>query len=77
MSAFRECVFPLMVSTDLTSRGIDIKNLGFVLNFDFPLELENYVHRIGRTGRMEHKAFSISFVYENELEVLREMSLDF
>lgn len=47
MRSFRDGTFPLMISTDLTSRGIDVKNLGFVLNFDFPQELELYIHRIG------------------------------
>lgn len=61
----------------MTSRGIDIKNIGFVLNFDFPITPETYIHWIGRTGWYESESFSISFVYEKELKALREMDLFF
>ena len=42
---------PLMIATDVASRGIDVKDIRYVINFDFPKTLEDYVHRIGRTGR--------------------------
>lgn len=66
-----------MITTDLASWGIDIKNLGFVLNFDFPFAPETYLHRIGWTGRYEHESFSISFVKDVELKALRDMDLVF
>ncbi len=51
-----------IVATDLVSRGIDIDNVSHVINFDLPSEKEQYIHRIGRTGRAEQRGTSISFV---------------
>ena len=42
---------PVMVATDVAARGLDVPNVGAVVNFDFPNGVEDYVHRIGRTGR--------------------------
>ena len=50
-----------MVATDVAARGIDIKNLSLVVNYDIPTEPEVYVHRIGRTGRAGLKGTAISF----------------
>ena len=40
-----------MIATDVAARGLDVKDVEFVVNYDFPLDIENYIHRIGRTGR--------------------------
>lgn len=55
-----------IVATDLVSRGIDIDNVSHVINFDLPSEKEQYIHRIGRTGRAEQKGNSISFITSKE-----------
>ena len=51
-----------IVATDLVSRGIDIENVTHVINFDLPTEKEQYIHRIGRTGRADQLGKSIAFV---------------
>jgi superfamily II DNA/RNA helicase len=48
---FRKGKAPLLVATDVAARGLDIPGVALVLVYDFPLQVEDYVHRIGRTGR--------------------------
>ena len=55
-----------LVATDLVSRGIDIDNITHVINFDIPDQVEQYIHRIGRTGRIDKEGVAISFVSEKE-----------
>lgn len=56
----------LLIATDIIARGVDISNVSHVINFDIPEEPENYIHRIGRTGRAEALGLSISFFTEKE-----------
>ena len=58
--------FPILIATDVASRGLDIDNVDLVLNYDLPHDFEVYTHRIGRTGRAGKNGISISFV-ENEI----------
>lgn len=51
LASFREGRMPIMVATDVAARGLDIPNVSAVINFDFPNGIDDYVHRIGRTGR--------------------------
>lgn len=51
MDRFRDGTSPLLVATDVAARGLDIPNVEYVINFTFPLTIEDYIHRIGRTGR--------------------------
>ena len=51
----------MIVATDIAARGIDVKNIELVLNYDLPTVAEDYVHRIGRTGRAGEKGHAISF----------------
>ncbi len=62
INAFKEGDLMILVSTDVTARGIDISMVSHVINFDVPLVYEDYVHRIGRTGRMNQKGVSLTFV---------------
>ncbi len=59
---FKNRTFPILVATDVLSRGIDIDNLSHVVNYDLPRDPEDYVHRIGRTARAESKGTAITFV---------------
>ncbi|KAJ2515317.1 ATP-dependent RNA helicase dbp2 [Coemansia sp. RSA 1939] len=58
---FRTGSSPIMVATDVASRGLDIKDVKFVINYDFPNNVEDYVHRIGRTGRAGASGTAITF----------------
>lgn len=63
----------ILVATDVASRGIDIKDLTHVINFDFPRQIEEYVHRVGRTGRAGKTGISISFVTRGDWAHAREL----
>jgi len=66
MNAFKEGEFRYLIATDVAARGIDIKNISHVINYDFPQENESYVHRTGRTGRAGHSGTAISFATPTE-----------
>lgn len=66
MNEFREGGIRVLVSTDVSSRGIDVSNVSHVINFDVPLKYDDYVHRIGRTGRAHHPGEAITFVTKPE-----------
>jgi ATP-dependent RNA helicase RhlE len=57
---------PYLITTDVASRGIDVKHVSHVINFDVPLIYEDYIHRIGRTGRASSTGDSITFVSPND-----------
>jgi len=61
LKAFKDGSCPLLVATDVASRGLDIPQVEYVINYSFPLTIEDYVHRIGRTGRAGQKGISHSF----------------
>lgn len=63
---FKENEVSILVATDVAARGIDIPGIGAVINYDLPDEPENYVHRVGRTGRGKEKGVAISFCSEGE-----------
>jgi superfamily II DNA/RNA helicase len=60
--AFRSGALPIVVATDVLSRGIDVKGIDLVINFDVPPDPEDYVHRIGRTARAEASGIAITFI---------------
>ena len=62
MSQFERAVFKILVTTDIASRGLDIANVTHVINFDMPKHTEEYVHRVGRTGRAGNKGDAVSLV---------------
>jgi len=70
---FREGFNRILVATDVMARGLDIDNISHVINFDTPDYAENYMHRIGRTGRAEREGLSIIFSTEKEQEALNDI----
>ncbi len=73
MLNFRKGELTILIATDVSARGIDIPNVEFVINYDLPETSENYVHRVGRTGRGSQKGQAISFCSEEEKEQLVEI----
>jgi ATP-dependent RNA helicase RhlE len=73
LERFRKGLVPVLVATDVAARGVDVKDVGLVVNYDLPNEPEAYVHRIGRTGRAGAEGRSVSFCSEEELEYLRDI----
>jgi len=63
---FSEGKHRILITTDLLSRGIDISGVSHVINFDVPDKTENYIHRIGRTGRADAKGIAITFILEKD-----------
>ncbi len=63
---FKEGNFRLIIATDIVARGIDVAEVSHVINFDVPEVPENYIHRIGRTGRADKKGIAITFITEKE-----------
>ena len=70
---FRDGKIKIVVATDVAGRGIHVDDIGYVINFDFPYEAEDYVHRIGRTGRAGNTGIAISFADENESFAIPEI----
>lgn len=70
---FREGAVKIVVATDVAGRGIHVDDVEYVINFDFPYEAEDYVHRIGRTGRAGNTGIAISFADEDESFAIPEI----
>jgi ATP-dependent RNA helicase RhlB len=73
LDEFRDGEIKVVVATDVAGRGIHVDDIEYVINFDFPYEAEDYVHRIGRTGRAGHTGIAISFADENESFAIPEI----
>lgn len=67
---FREGATRVLIATDVSARGIDIPGVTYVINYDLPEQAENYVHRVGRTGRGKARGQALSFCGPNEAELL-------
>jgi len=70
---FRKGTNNILIATDVSSRGIDIPNVEYVINYDLPEQSENYVHRVGRTGRASKKGQAVSFCSKSEKPILEEI----
>lgn len=70
---FKGGVYKFIIATDIVARGIDIAEVTHVINFDMPAVAENYIHRIGRTGRADKKGIAISFITPKEAEALESI----
>ncbi|HHM21562.1 MAG TPA: DEAD/DEAH box helicase [Bacteroidetes bacterium] len=73
MQQFRSGKVKTLIATDVTARGIDIPDVDLVVNYDLPDKAENYVHRVGRTGRGKNKGQAVSFVSQEEREMLAQI----
>ena len=73
MNAFKAGACQILIATDVSARGIDIPDVHYVLNYDLPDKAENYVHRVGRTGRGVKKGIAISFCSKEEKARLEEI----
>lgn len=73
MNRFKRGEFPFLVCTDIAARGIDVDNIDYVINYDIPVETENYIHRIGRTGRFGKTGTAVSFITKYEHKFLESI----
>ncbi len=73
LDLFRKGEIKILIATDVSARGIDIPNVQYVVNYDLPDVSENYVHRVGRTGRGKEKGNAVSFCSKQELPILEEI----
>lgn len=73
MKEFREGASRILISTDLLARGIDVHQVGLVINFELPSKKENYIHRIGRGGRYGRRGIAINLISNHEAHYLLEI----
>ncbi|KAG7195161.1 RNA helicase [Scheffersomyces spartinae] len=73
MNDFRSGSSRVLISTDVWARGIDVQQVSLVVNYDLPLDKENYVHRIGRSGRFGRKGVAINLITKDDVSGLREI----
>lgn len=73
VNAFQDGTFKFLIATDIISRGLDISEVSHVINFDTPDVPENYIHRIGRTGRYDKEGISITLVSQFEKDFLSQI----
>jgi len=76
MRAFKNKKLKILVATDIAARGIDVKNLSYVVHFQHPEKTEYYTHRSGRTARAGQKGISLSYVDQTELDNLKNVAKD-
>jgi translation initiation factor 4A len=73
MREFRSGSSRVLITTDLLARGIDVQQVSLVINFDLPTNRENYIHRIGRSGRFGRKGVAINFLTDGDVRYLRDI----
>jgi len=73
MKSFRDGTNRVLITTDLWARGIDVQQVSLVINYDLPNNRENYIHRIGRSGRFGRKGVAINFVKNEDIRILRDI----
>jgi len=73
MKEFRSGSSRVLITTDLLARGIDVQQVSLVINYDMPANRENYIHRIGRSGRFGRKGVAINFVTSEDVRAMREI----
>jgi ATP-dependent RNA helicase RhlE len=73
IEGFRSGAYRILVATDIASRGIDISNITHVVNYDMPENTDAYIHRIGRTGRVDQEGDALTFVTSEDAEMVRDI----
>jgi ATP-dependent RNA helicase len=73
MSEFRKGETRVLITTDVWARGIDVQQVSLVINYDIPTNKENYIHRIGRSGRFGRKGVAINFVKDEDGRQMRDI----
>ena len=73
MKNFRSMQSRVLISTDLLGRGIDVQQVSVVINYDLPLKIESYIHRIGRSGRHGRKGTAINLINLNDKKRVNEI----
>lgn len=73
LSSFRTGTYRVLISSNITARGIDIQQVSCVINFDIPRDVSTYLHRIGRSGRWGRKGAGINFITERDVPKMREI----
>ena len=71
--AFRSGEYRVLISSNVTARGIDVQQVSFVINFDIPRCVNNYLHRIGRSGRWGRKGMAINFVTREDISTMKHI----
>jgi translation initiation factor 4A len=77
MKEFRSGSSRVLITTDLLARGIDVQQVSLVINYDLPANRENYIHRIGRSGRFGRKGVAINFVTVDDTRAMRELEVHY
>merc|ERR1711918_171617 len=73
MNEFRIGNSRVLIATDLWARGLDVQQVSLVINYDLPNNRENYIHRIGRSGRFCRKGVAINFARNDDVRILRDI----
>jgi translation initiation factor 4A len=73
MKSFRKGETRILISTDLLARGIDVQQVSLVINYELPREIDNYIHRIGRSGRYGRKGTAINLLSSEDMRTMREL----
>lgn len=74
LRSFKSGIAPILVATDVAARGLDIPHVAHVVNFDIPNDIDDYVHRIGRTGRAGKTGLATAFFNENNSSLARSLA---
>jgi superfamily II DNA/RNA helicase len=75
LTSFKAGKTPILVATNVAARGLDISGVTHVVNFDMPKDVDDYIHRIGRTGRAGNKGIATSFINDFNLPIAKELVL--
>ena len=73
MREFRSGSTRVLITTDLLARGIDVQQVSLVINYDLPTNRENYIHRIGRSGRFGRKGVAINFITHGDVKYMKDI----
>merc|ERR1711870_137721 len=73
LKEFKEGKSPILVATDVAARGTDVKDIKYVINYDFPMQIEDYIHRVGRTGRAGATGSAYTFFTRDKAKMAKDL----